>query len=95
MPSAEAHVATENASRYLQQLCKHWSHKFETTFDPQNGVIRFDAERNLALTAGASEIHLTLTTADEATLVRMQEVVAEHLQRFAFREELAVNWRPV
>ncbi|MCB8839171.1 DUF2218 domain-containing protein [Aurantimonas sp. VKM B-3413] len=95
MPSAEAHVATDNASRYLQQLCKHWSHKFETTFDPRNGVVRFDAAQSLALTATESEIHMTLAVEDQANLARMQEVVAEHLQRFAFRENLTVDWRPV
>ena len=36
-----AHIPTANASRYLQQLCKHWSHKFETEFDPQSGIIAF------------------------------------------------------
>ncbi|WP_424340018.1 DUF2218 domain-containing protein, partial [Henriciella sp.] len=28
-----ARVATSNASKYMTQLCKHWSHKFETMID--------------------------------------------------------------
>lgn len=28
-----AEVPTENGSRYLQQLRKHWSHRFEVAFD--------------------------------------------------------------
>ena len=31
--ASQAQVRTEHASRYLQQLCKHWSHKFAVTFD--------------------------------------------------------------
>ena len=32
-------VPTASASRYLQQLCKHWSHKFAVVFDAQHGHI--------------------------------------------------------
>lgn len=36
-----ATVPTTHGSRYLQQLCKHWSHKFETSFDADKGEIAF------------------------------------------------------
>ena len=29
MPIVSANVPTVNASKYMQQLCKHWSHKQE------------------------------------------------------------------
>ena len=29
MPIAKASVPTTNAAKYMQQLCKHWSHKLE------------------------------------------------------------------
>ena len=37
--SAVAEVPTASGSRYLQQLCKHWSHKFTTDFTPEQGTI--------------------------------------------------------
>ena len=46
MPSGEvqlklrAEVPTESGSRYLQQLCKHWSHRFEVAFDAAQGTVR-------------------------------------------------------
>lgn len=30
-----AMVPTTSGSRYLQQLCKHWSHKFAVDFTPE------------------------------------------------------------
>lgn len=36
---SRADVPTAHASRYLQQLCKHWAHRFEVTFDPHQGRI--------------------------------------------------------
>lgn len=39
MPRSRAVVSTPHASRYLLQLCKHWSHKFETEFSETLGRI--------------------------------------------------------
>jgi hypothetical protein len=36
-----ARVPTESASRYLQQLAKHWSHKMAVTFTAEEGTITF------------------------------------------------------
>lgn len=90
-PSATARVATPHASRYLQQLCKHWSHKFETEFDAQAGRINFGAAA-VHLAAADDTLTLRLLAGEAAAVERMQEVVADHLRRFAFREELAVEW---
>ena len=39
--SAAASVPTANASRYLQQLCKHWTHNLEVEFTPEHGRVTF------------------------------------------------------
>lgn len=91
MVVSTARVATSSASKYLQQLCKHWSHKFEVSFDPAAGRIALPPGP-LTLAAEADALVMTLDVADAAALDRMEPVVAEHLQRFAFREELAVAW---
>jgi hypothetical protein len=93
MPASHATVPTASASRYLQQLCKHWSHKFAVEFTPQHGTIPFDATRTCTLDACADTLALRLEAADDATLERMQGVVIKHLKRFAFREDLGdVQW---
>ena len=87
---ATATVVTPNGSKYLQQLCKHWSHKFATEFDVAAGSIVFPSAV-LRLAAGPEALVLTLA-GDPATLDRMTGVVAEHVQRFAFRETLVFDW---
>lgn len=85
-------VATENGSRYLQQLCKHWSHKFDVTFDAEKGAIIMPASQ-ITLVAGPRELRVDLQVDEAGNLPRMKRVVAEHLDRFAFREApLAFNW---
>lgn len=92
MITATADVKTPNASRYLQQLCKHWSHKFETSFDERSGVIRFDTDRSATFAASEDQLRMEVVAADGEILQRMQTVVSDHLQRFAFREQLAIDW---
>ena len=86
-------VATENGSRYLQQLCKHWAHKFEVAFDATQGRIAMPEGRTVTLTATPSALEIALDAPEEAT-AQMRHVVDSHIARFAFREELAFDWRP-
>jgi len=92
MSVAVARVPTVHASRYLQQLCKHWSHKFPVEFTPQNGRIEMSAGV-LILDADPEGLGLRLTS-EPQDLERMEGVVADHLKRFAFREELVFDWKP-
>ncbi|WP_022681515.1 DUF2218 domain-containing protein [Sphingobium bisphenolivorans] len=88
-----AHVPTTNGSRYLQQLCKHWSHKFETSFDASQGSIAFPMGP-IRMTAGAEALTLTIEPTEGADVERFKQVVADHLDRFAFREApLTFDWQ--
>jgi hypothetical protein len=93
MPASHASIATASASRYLQQLCKHWSHKFAVQFTPEHGTIPFDEKRICTLDAMTDRLALRIEAPDDTTLERTQGVVIEHLKRFAFRENLTdVEW---
>ena len=86
-------IITASASKYLQQLCKHWSHKFAVEFSPAHGTIPFDETRRCTLDASPEGLALRIDAADDTTLERMQGVVIEHLRRFAFREDFSdVQW---
>ena len=94
MNVSEVRIQTASASRYLQQLCKHWGHKFAVEFSPEKGRIPFDASRRCLLEATPEHLALRIEAADEATLARMEGVVIDHLKRFAFREDLgAIAWQ--
>ncbi len=84
--TSTAQVATASASRYLQQLCKHWAHKLEVAFDPTNGTIGFPNGTQITLDADESGLTSRIEAPDAETLDRMKIVLAEHLDRFAFRE---------
>ena len=92
MATSVSNVRTDHASRYLQQLCKHWSHRFSVEFDAATGRVPFGAENVLDLAVEPGNLVMTLTVEKPEDLERMQNVVADHLKRFAFREELDVNW---
>lgn len=89
--TSTAFVATEHGSRYLQQLCKHFAHKIPVEFDPDKGRISFDAGPCL-LEASATGLKLMVEAADAETCARLEDVVARHLVRFAFREEMVIAW---
>jgi len=91
MAQSKADVHTASGSKYLQQLCKHWSHKMVTEFDPKQGRVDFPSGAQLFLEADDSVLHLRLEAPDDG-IERMESVVADHLKRFAFREELAFDW---
>jgi uncharacterized protein len=96
-------VSTANGSRYLQQLCKHWSHNLAVSFTPEHGVVTFPkemrgelfaSEGRIEMTARADALEVRVSGADEAHVARLKEVAARHLDRFAFREApLRFDWR--
>lgn len=86
-----ATVATDHASRYLQQLCKHFQHKLPVTFDETKGQIDFTIG-SCRLDAKEGVLTMSLTSPDEAQMAQLQDVVVRHLVRFAFREELPIAW---
>lgn len=88
-----AAVQTDNAHRYTQQLCKHWGHRCE--------VIQSDDSSEIILPLGQvvlrpreDRLDIALHPDAGADVERMKKVVADHLDRFAFREApLAFNWQ--
>jgi hypothetical protein len=86
---SKAEVETAHARRYLAQLCKHFGHKCPTSHDEHAGQITFEMGV-CSLQAGAERLTLSLDAPDGLRLERLQDVVARHLVRFAFREDMQV-----
>lgn len=101
--SSTAVVPTENGSRYLQQLCKHWSHNMEVEFDAHNARVVFpknargaDWPGDAIFTMAAGDMALTcrIEATSDGQLQGLKGAVEKHLERFAFREgELAFAWQ--
>ncbi len=94
MSMSVARVPTLSASRYLQQLAKHWSHKMGVVFTPEEGTITFPNGSKLEMRASSETLDVILTVPEDGDVARMREVVSSHLDRFAFREApLTFDWR--
>lgn len=87
-----ADVATPSASKYLQQLCKHFGHKRPATFDERSGEIAF-ADGVCRLAAENGVLTITVAGPDDARKAQLESVIERHLVRFAFRETLQIAWR--
>jgi uncharacterized protein len=100
--SSTAAVPTTSGSKYLQQLCKHWSHNLTVEFTPEQGRVIFPRDARGADWPGEGVV--TMTAAPESLLCRIEasapeqrdalkDALARHLDRFAFREApLAFDW---
>ena len=82
---SHARLSTDKAARYMTQLAKHWSHKFVVTFDATTARIPLPIG-DCRMLADATGLDITVETAGLEGLARLEDVVAEHLLRFAFRE---------
>lgn len=78
-------VPTENGWKYIQQLCKHWSHKLTVEISDQKGVVTFE-NATAVMTSDATAITVMIETQSQEVLERLKGVVSSHLDRFAFRE---------
>jgi catechol 2,3-dioxygenase len=90
---SRADVVTDRPSPYLLQLCKHFRHKLDVTFDERAGTIPFAFGR-CELRGGEGVLVLEAVAATPEELERVENVIAGHLVRFGRRHELSVAWSP-
>lgn len=84
--------ATDRASSYLQQLCKHFGHKVDVTFDAHSGTVALPVGP-CHLSADGTTLRAEVSAADTAGLDRARHVIDDHLKRFAFRENFEqMDW---
>lgn len=88
-----ATLSTPHAEKYRKQLCKHFAHKLAVTEDETSGLIPFSIG-DCRVESEGERLTMTLTSPSETDMTQLEDVVARHLVRFAFREELAIEWRP-
>ena len=87
-----AEVATDKPVAYMRQLCKHFGHKVDASFDDDSGHIQFEFGR-CELRADSGTLHLAVSADTDENRQRLRNVVGSHLERFGRRDELSVTWR--
>lgn len=100
--SATGFARTVNASRYLQQLCKHWEHNLKVEFTADHGTIMFPKDARgadwpgdglVTLDATPEGLAIRVDASAEGQLEGLKGAVERHVDRFAFREgALRYEW---
>lgn len=101
--TSRAAVPTANASRYLQQLCKHWQHNLTVEFDADHGTVVFPRDARgashpgdglVTFDAAPDTLNVRIDATSAEQLDGLKGAVARHLDRFAFREApLTFDWQ--
>jgi uncharacterized protein len=91
---SESTLLTAKGSTYIKQMCRHFAHKITVEFDDERGLANF-AMGTCNMHAQPDRLVLVASAADQAALATVQQIVSVHLERFAFREELKVEWQAV
>jgi len=93
MIHSSAFFPTPNASRYLQQICKHFAHKIEVSFDAEQGHGQL-ADGPFNLRADAEGLHAEVSAEDIRGIIQSRYVVDKHLVTFAFRDGFSgFSWK--
>jgi uncharacterized protein len=90
---SRADVATGAPARYAKQLISHLGRKVSFTGDattsPATAVI---GTATAGIVVGEGALTLWVVGDDEESVARVEQVLGSHLERFAQREALTVQW---
>lgn len=95
MMTQSGRFSTPHASNYLQQLCKHFSHKVPVEYDASEGNVSFPfGPACLESTEGALLVKLSGPSSE--ALAKGRSVIDSHLKTFAFREGFSqMDWQEI
>lgn len=91
MVEKKATINTDEASRFLRMLCKHFAHKVEADWNDDSGWVAFAMGRS-DMQATADKLHVTCQAENQSDLDEVADTIKSHFDRFAQRQELVLNW---
>lgn len=87
-----ARAATDRGARYAKQLASHLGRKIATSVDDAGvATVRLE-DATAVLTPTAAALEMTFSGGSEEALGRLAGVVASHLERFAAKDGVVVEW---
>ncbi len=92
MQTRHGTMATDRPERYAKQLAGHWARKGSAGEEDGSTVIRFETGQVVELRPEPGLLRIAASVPDDGDADGFAQVVAEHLQRFAHREQLEVRW---
>lgn len=88
---ATASVKTDNPSKYINRLCKHFAHKVSVNYNDDGGEILFEMGKG-AIYKTDSGLMLSAEAANSEALATIIDIMDRHFVRVAWQEELTLNW---
>lgn len=79
---------TKNGSKLLQQLCKHFGHKIEVSYNETAGKADFIFGPAF-FSADAQSLTVKFELKDQSADEAARHVIDSHLEKFAFREDFS------
>lgn len=93
MQVTTARYATRHGSKYLQQLCKHFAHKVELTYDETSASVPLPPG-HVTMAADAEALTVRIEAADIKSMIHARFVIDSHLAPFAHRENFTgLTWQ--
>lgn len=84
-------IKTTEGKSYIGKLCRHFKHKIEATYTDNTGHAIFPAGVCNML-ADAEFLTFEVEANGAEGMEKIQGALDRHLIKFAFREELVINW---
>ena len=91
MIHAQGHVATPEASRWLQRLCHHFSRKIAVRYDERQGHAEFPWG-TCEMRAEDAALHFACAAENPEALARVRFAIDEHIKLFSRKNPMAVRW---
>lgn len=91
---AIVHIKTTEGANYIGKLCRHFRHKIEATYEGNNGKALFPGGTCL-MEADSDQLTFKVDAKSPEALEKIQGTLDRHLIKFAFREELDIQWNTV
>lgn len=87
-------VATKEGKNYIGKLCRHFRHKIEATYTETEGKAVFPKGVCL-MRAEPDALQFDIEAESAEAVAKIQGVIDRHLIKFAFREQLEIQWETV
>jgi hypothetical protein len=88
-----ARYPTAHGSKYLQQLCKHFAHKVEVSYDDTHGRAALSSGP-AEFTADAEGLSVRIVSDDAKAMIQSRFAIDIHLVTFAYREGFTgLSWQ--
>lgn len=89
---SQSNVNTARAAQYLGSLCKHFGHRVPVELNGNTGAITFPFG-SCELNASDTVLKMSVTANTQENLDKAVQVITDHLERFAFRENPEITWQ--